>query len=111
MLFRLRFRDDDSRERQAFIDSLNFEWEKVGDEEKRELGTQLTAASGPTRKGEEEGWLKIEWEKVPDLVEQRKVFLKFGMAYVPIKEQSSLVVAEFTRRLDQALEVCIEEKV
>ncbi|KAF2095737.1 DNA primase, large subunit [Rhizodiscina lignyota] len=104
MLFRLRFKDDDSRERAAFIDSLNFDWEKVSDAERKELGSELTAASGLGKWGEEEGWFKVEWEKVPELVEQRRVLLKRGMAYVPQREQMTLVVAEFTRRLDQNLE-------
>jgi DNA primase large subunit len=43
---------------------------------------------------------------VPELVEQRRVLLKRGKAYVPQREQMSLVVAEFTRKLDDALEVC-----
>lgn len=108
MLFRLRFRDDDSRERQAFIDSLNFDWERVTEEERRELGADLTAASGFIKRDEEQGWFKLEWEKVPDLVEQRKVLLRRGYAYVPIREQASLVVSEFTRKLDQALEVRVQ---
>lgn len=106
MLFRLRFKDDDSRERAEFMDSLYFDWEKVGDVEKKKLGGDLTAAAGLGKWGEEEGWFKVDWEKVPELVEQRKVLLKRGVAYVPQREQMSLVLAEFTQRLDQALEVC-----
>ncbi|KAF1992037.1 DNA primase, large subunit [Aulographum hederae CBS 113979] len=109
-LFRLRYKDDDTRERQAFIDSCDdLKWEKVGDEEKRELSQELKDATpgglGPGRRFEDESWFKVDWERVPELVESRRVFLKRGMAYVPSREQSSLVVAEFTRRLDQALEL------
>jgi DNA primase large subunit len=96
---------DDYRERQDFINGLDFAWEMVGEKEKVELADELRAATGAAWKGEEEGWFKVEWEKVPELVEQRRILLKRGMAYVPIKEQSSLVVAEFRKRLDQALEV------
>jgi len=42
---------------------------------------------------------------VPELVEGRRVFLRGGKAYVPGREQMSMVVAEFTKRLDKALEV------
>jgi DNA primase large subunit len=105
MLFRLRFREDDIRERRAFVNSLKLDWEEVGEDEKREFREQLLAASG-SKKGEEQEWCKVDWEKVPDLVEQRRVFVKRGKAYVPQREQMSLVVAEFTRRLDEALEVC-----
>lgn len=109
-LFRLRWREDDARERREFVDSLAMggEWEKVTEEEKRELGQDLinaTAGAGFGKRIEEEGWFKVEWEKVPELVESRKVLVKRGVAYVPVREQASLVIAEYTRRLDDALEV------
>ncbi|KAF2254875.1 DNA primase large subunit [Trematosphaeria pertusa] len=104
MLFRLRFKDDDLRERQEFVRSLNLEWEEVKEDEKRELRDELVAASR-SKKGEEQDWFKVDWERVPELVEQRKVLLKRGKAYVPQREQMSLVVAEFTKRLDEALEL------
>ena len=108
MLFRLRYKEDDFKERQEFVKSLNLEWEEVGEAEKRELREQLLAATGGGKKalaGEEQEWCKVDWERVPELVEQRKVFLKKGKAYVPQREQMSLVVADFTNRLDEALEV------
>lgn len=105
MLVRLRYKMDDARERQDFVNSLDFAWEMVSEKEKLEFGEDLRAATGAARKGEEEGWFKVEWEKVPELVESRKVLLKRGTAYVPIREQMSLVVTEFTRRLDSALEL------
>lgn len=105
-LFRLRFQgEDDQRERQEFVRSLDLEWEEVGENEKRELRDQMLAATG-VKKGEEQDWFKVDWERVPELVSQRRVLLKRGMAYVPAKEQTSLVVAEFTKRLDAQLEVC-----
>jgi DNA primase large subunit len=104
MLFTLRFKDDDSRERQEFVRSLNLEWEEVREDEKRELREDLHAASG-IKKGEDQEWFKVDWERVPELVSQRKVLLKRGMAYVPQREQMSLVVAEFTKKLDEALDV------
>jgi DNA primase large subunit len=90
MLFRLRFVEDDPRERQDFVRSLNLEWEEVKEDEKR---------------GEEQEWFKVDWERVPELVEKRRVLLKRGKAYVPQREQMSLVVADFTKKLDEALEV------
>jgi DNA primase large subunit len=105
MLFRLRYKEDDHLERQAFVKSLNLEWEEVGEAEKRELREQLLAATGGSKKADEQEWCKVDWERVPELVEQRRVFLKRGKAYVPQREQMSLVVAEFTKRLDDALEV------
>lgn len=106
MLFRLRFQDSDTRDRQAFVEGLNLDWEPVTEEEKREHWEQLKAAAGGfLKKADEESWFKVDWERVPELVENRKVFLKAGKAYVPGREQLSLVVTEFTSRLEKALEV------
>lgn len=79
----------------------------VSEDEKRELGEELKAAGGYTgaRRVEEESWFMVDWERVPELVEGRRVFLRGGKAYVPGREQGSMVVAEFTSRLDKALEV------
>ena len=111
MLFRLRWASDDARERKEFVTSLGLEWDWVGEKERKELEALdlLVMPTGSRGRniggGEEEGWFKIEWEKVPELVEQRKVLIRRGMAYVPAKEQMSMVVAEFGRRLEEAMEV------
>jgi DNA primase large subunit len=104
MLFRLRFKDDDPRERLDFVRSINLEWDEVKEDEKSELLKELLAAGGQ-KKGEEQEWFKVDFERVPELVEQRRVLLRRGKAYVPQREQMSLVVAEFTKKLDDALEV------
>ena len=106
-LFRIRFQADNLKERQQFVEGLNLDWETVSDDERREYSEELRAAGGgyPLRI-EEENYFKVDWERVPELVENRRVFLKAGKAYVPGREQLSMVVAEFTSRLDKALEVC-----
>src|ERR1700733_7889268 len=76
MLFKLRFKDEASMERQQFVDGLGLEWEKVEEDEKRELSQDLAAAGG--KKGEDQGWYKVDWERVPELVEARRVLLKRG---------------------------------
>lgn len=105
MLFRLRFRDNDIVEQNQFMDNLNLDWEKVGEDEKRELAAELTAISGGFRKGEDQDWYKVDFTRVPELVEARRVLLKRGKAYVQQKERVSLVVAEFQSKLNDALEV------
>ncbi|KAL4780452.1 eukaryotic and archaeal DNA primase, large subunit-domain-containing protein [Aspergillus varians] len=105
MLFKFRFQADDSRERRAFIDSLNLNWESVSDEERRELSEHLVAATPGLRRSDEESWYKVDWEMVPELVERRSVFLCKGKAYVPEREQLSMIIAEFTARLERALEL------
>lgn len=109
MLFRLRLAVEDTKDRNRFVESLHLDWEMVTEDEKRDLATELSSANNYGRKGaspEDETWCKVDWERVPELVEGRRVFLKAGMAYVPSKEQSSMVLAEFTSRLERALEVC-----
>ncbi|KAK6582813.1 hypothetical protein PZA11_005221 [Diplocarpon coronariae] len=106
MLFRLRFQADDLKERQSFVESLSLDWETVDDDERRAHADELRAAGGGYPKRiEEESFFKVDWERVPELVENRRVFLKAGKAYVPGSQQLSMVVAEFTRRLDKALEM------
>jgi DNA primase large subunit len=106
MLFKLRSETDDGKEHRAFVDSLHFEWELVSDDEKQQLRDQLLAVTpGPgPRILEEENWFKVDWTRVPEMVEHRSVFLKQGLAYVPMREQSSMILTEFTNRLDKALQ-------
>ena len=47
----------------------------------------------------------MPWYTVPDLVGQRKVYIKGGMAYVPQSLQISLVLQAFGAKLEKALEV------
>ena len=108
-LFKLRFQNDDARERQAFVESLQLNWEVVSEDEKRNLAASLSSATlGLKQKElEEGGWFKVDFETVPELVESRRVFLKAGKAYVPVKEQMTMVLAGFNERLEKGLEVYI----
>ncbi|KAK4700482.1 DNA primase large subunit, partial [Phenoliferia sp. Uapishka_3] len=107
VLFRIRWESDDPDERRKFIESLNFGWEVVSAEEKDTFRAQLAAASGlrDDRKVDGESYFKVHWTKVSDLVDHRKVFIHRGQAYVPIREELSLVSAEFTSRLSRNLEM------
>ncbi|KAF9500942.1 DNA primase, large subunit [Pleurotus eryngii] len=107
-LFKVRYDDSDMAEREAFSESRNFNWVKVDDEEKKVIRSQLFSVySGPkaTREAlfKQETYLKVRWTRVPDLVSHRKVFLKGGWAYVPSREQSSIIFQEFESHLEQAL--------
>lgn len=107
MLFRMRFNSDDLAERSAFVSSLDLDWwEAVTDDEKRDYAEELAAMGGGRKFATEDDlWFKVDWERVPDLVEGRRVFVKRGKAFVPGREQSSMVVAEFSSRLEKQLEV------
>jgi len=98
--------NDDTRERREFIESLNMSWETVTEEEKKDFGEQLRAATG-LWKDEEENWFKVDWERVPELVENRKVLLKRGKAFVHVREQTTMVVNEFSRQLEKGLELAV----
>nr|ASF90196.1 hypothetical protein SPAR05346 [Bartheletia paradoxa] len=116
MLFRLRFESDDGKEKQEFLDSLSFDWMPVSAEEKALYADELMAASGfsststskqalAVQTFKSEAFFKVPWTKVTDLVQRRRVFIKAGQAYVPTREQSSMVLAEFSTRLQKALEM------
>ncbi|KAF4121836.1 DNA primase large subunit [Geosmithia morbida] len=106
MLFRMRFGSDDLSERSVFVSRLNLDWwDPVTDDEKAELADQLAAMQPPRKTIEDDTWFKVDWMRVPDLVEGRRVLLRHGKAYVPGREQASMVVAEFTSRLDRQLEL------
>ncbi|KAL7624979.1 DNA primase subunit pri2 [Parahypoxylon ruwenzoriense] len=105
MLFRLRLNEDTARERNAFIQNLNLSWEPATEDERNKYSSELTAMTGLKKGGDEESWYKVDWERVPDLVEGRRVFLKAGKAYVPSRELPSMVAAEFTQRLERTLEL------
>lgn len=108
MLFKFRFQKDDSKERRAFIESLNLNWESVSEEERSELAEQLVTSTPGLRRAEDEAWFKVDWEKVPELIERRAVFIRKGKAYVPQREQLSMIIADFTARLEKAMEVCTD---
>ncbi|PHH50443.1 putative DNA primase large subunit [Ceratocystis fimbriata CBS 114723] len=109
VLFRLRFSSDDSQERAAFVRSLDLEWfSDVSAEEKAEIQTELDATI-TFRKGglsvEDETWFKVDWMRVPELVESRKAYLRGGKAYVPGREQTAMICAEFSKHMEQQLEL------
>ncbi|KAH7309505.1 eukaryotic and archaeal DNA primase, large subunit-domain-containing protein [Stachybotrys elegans] len=107
MLFRIRAEHDSPSEKADFAASLDLDWlEKVSDDEKFKYSAELASVAGP-KKGpvEDESWYKVDWDRVPDLVQARRAFLRAGKAYVPAREQFSIVVGEFTTRLERQLEL------
>ncbi|KJZ77733.1 Putative DNA primase large subunit [Hirsutella minnesotensis 3608] len=107
MLFRMRFNSDDLNERSAFVSSLDLDWwDPVTEDERQKYAAELMAMLGPKKTSpEDDTWFKVDWERVPDLVEQRRVFLRAGKAFVPGREQSSMVVADFESRLEKQLQL------
>ncbi|KAN0061169.1 DNA primase subunit pri2 [Thecaphora frezii] len=109
ILFRLRYESDDTAEREDFLTTLkgalNLDWTSVNREEMERHRDQLLATHPKmVHTWESERFVKVEWTRVLDLVEKRRVFMRGGMAWVPVKEQSSLIFAEFQARLAKDLE-------
>ncbi|KAJ3742191.1 eukaryotic and archaeal DNA primase, large subunit-domain-containing protein [Lentinula detonsa] len=106
-LFKIRFESDDSNERRAFLNSKDFNWISVSKNEKDEYKGQLqhfiSAKVDLDTAFNNEAFYKVKWTTIPDLVEKRKVFLKGGYAYVPAREQASIIYAAFEERLEAAL--------
>ncbi|WVQ83184.1 hypothetical protein IAT38_005323 [Cryptococcus sp. DSM 104549] len=106
-LFKARYETDDKAERERFLRSLAFNWEQVSDQEKKDLEEQLKACMVKGTTAEQfrrESWFKVPWYDVPDLIQQRRVYVKGGSAYVPHSQQSSLVFQGYAHRLEKALE-------
>ncbi|KDE04332.1 hypothetical protein MVLG_05212 [Microbotryum lychnidis-dioicae p1A1 Lamole] len=105
VLFKIRYESDDVEDRRSFIDSLNFGWDVVGQEEKMTLKKELANASWMKEdRIEFERFFKVDWTQVTDLVARRAVYLQAGKAFVPHREELSLVLAEFSARLSRGLE-------
>ena len=104
-LFKLRLQADNSTERKEFIKSLPMSWEMLGAGEKNTWLSELRAATSVQVGKDDEEWFKVDWEKVPELVERRQVLLKKGKAYVHVREQTTMVLSEFTRSLETGLEL------
>ncbi|KAG6813433.1 hypothetical protein H0H92_011130 [Tricholoma furcatifolium] len=110
-LFRVRYDGDATSERELFLQSRDFNWILVDAAEKSKYRKELFACyqgakneSVREQAFEGERYYKVKWTRVPDLVEKRRVFLRGGWAYVPAKEQSSIVFQEFELHLTRALE-------
>lgn len=111
-LFKIRYNTDDPKDRAMFVKSLDLDWEPVSNEEILELQDKLIAASGAKSLNDannvmqepgQSSYFKVDFERVADLVENRRVFLRRGKAYVPISYQQSMVVADFSANLEKAL--------
>lgn len=102
-LFRYRLETDDTAARAAFVASLKIDWKKASPEETVEARRAFT--KDQPNLGEESNYYKVHWTKVPDLVASRRVYLSGGYAFVANKDQSSIILQEFSSKLLQALEI------
>ncbi|RUP43267.1 DNA primase large subunit, partial [Jimgerdemannia flammicorona] len=111
-LFRYRFESENSQDKQGFLAALNLNWNIVTPADKKEMQDDLERSShwsagqmNASQYIESETFFEVDFERVPDLIARRAVYLRRGKAYVPMSEQVSLVMEEFRNRLAKALEV------
>ncbi|GBB83688.1 hypothetical protein RclHR1_10380011 [Rhizophagus clarus] len=110
-LFKLRFLRENPVEKLGFLNDENMRWKSLNQAEKKLLNEKLTkdelntCSIFVTTDGELCDLFEIDFEKVPDLVARRVVYLREGKAYVPVTQQLSLVMYEFRQRLTKALEL------
>ena len=105
-LFRWKLETEHLAEREAFLHSQDFVWRMVPPEDQHRFREQLAAVHPRLGSSvESESFVQVPWYRVPDLVEKRKVFVHKGTAWIPTREQASLVLAEFQGRLQTQLEL------
>lgn len=121
LLFKLRWDQLQKNERLLFMEQSGFNYSPIPAQEKDALLPLLRNAScglflqqQPQTQAaiamlEKDLFYKVPFEKVPDLVGRREVYIEAGEAYIPQSCLISVVVAEFKSHLMQALEVCYSD--
>ncbi|XP_043288317.1 DNA primase large subunit-like [Venturia canescens] len=88
--------------------SLNgFDYQAITQEEKESLRDNLFHSTARVSAVEHTEFYKVPFEKVPDLIRTRKVYLHKGYAYIPLSELVSLFVSEFKATLNRYLETSL----
>lgn len=128
ILFKIRYNLLQPKEQQQFVSNYNdkLPWQYISNEEKLELIDDLYAATAPTIKStmlvdsgdpnftitneqlkqhirNKENFIKLPFEKVPNLLSSRLIYLKQGFAYIPSTLQLSLLSIEFQEILNRNL--------
>ncbi|KAF8894535.1 eukaryotic and archaeal DNA primase, large subunit-domain-containing protein [Infundibulicybe gibba] len=110
-LFKIRYDGDGQDDRSRFLESRKSNWTVVTDAEKELYRAELNSCYQGFKTESDriaafatETFHKVKWTRVPDLVEKRRVFLKGGWAYVPHREQSSIIFQEFEAHLEKCLQ-------
>lgn len=85
-LFKSRFETDDKNERAAFLQSLSFNYDTVGEDEKNLFKKELQQMlpKGSKEDAISETWFKVPWYTVPDLVGARRVSQRWPRLRSPV---------------------------
>lgn len=129
ILFKIRYNLLQPKEIKVFIESYQdkLPWQYISNDEKLEILDQLYAATAPIIRSvmmiensfdstfsitndqlrqhiqKSENFIKLPFEKVPNLISSRQVYLKQGYAYIPSTLQLNLLSIEFQELLSRNL--------
>lgn len=126
ILFKIRYNDLQMSEKNLFIESNNdkLSWNYISDEEKNEMFDQLYNATGSTIRTQlsidndklsltaeqlkahiktNENFVKLPFEKIPNLVASRSIYITKGFGYIPSSLQLNLLVIEYQENLQKQL--------
>ncbi|OXB58286.1 hypothetical protein ASZ78_002928 [Callipepla squamata] len=106
-LFRYRFHELTDGLRQKFLDHVNLSFEAISEDLKNELANELyTSTPGLSMtKVKEQMFYKVGLSDAVDLFRARRVFIKDGFAFVPVKDIDAIVLNNYRKSLSKALAV------
>ena len=90
-------------ERGAFVAEQGGFGLPLSDEEFAELGLDLRAAAGTTTGSPRAHYFRIEFERVPAAVRERRALMRHGWAFVHVDDVVGAVAAAYRARLDRSL--------
>jgi DNA primase large subunit len=108
-LFKARFRALLPDEQRHFMTNNDLPYTTLDRDEFEDIKGELSFGShaghvmSPSLQQAADGFYKVPFEVVPDLVSSRIVYLRLGNAYVSREQVSSLVVQPFRARLSKAM--------
>uniref|UniRef100_A0A663N9P3 DNA primase large subunit n=1 Tax=Athene cunicularia TaxID=194338 RepID=A0A663N9P3_ATHCN len=104
-LLRYRFNELTDSLRQKFLEHVNLSFEAISEDLKNELVNELyTSTPGLTMtKLKEQMFYKVGLADAVDLFRARRVFIKDGFAFVPLKDIDAIVLNNYRTKLSKAL--------
>ncbi|XP_043469059.1 DNA primase large subunit-like [Leptopilina heterotoma] len=100
--FKLRFTNLAQDSVKFILSTNNFDFSLVPEEEKNELRDKLYSIKEADSSLD---YYKLPFEKVTDLVKDRRVFIKKGMAYVPHHDLISVIVSIYKEHLNKMMDI------
>ncbi|XP_025928909.1 DNA primase large subunit isoform X2 [Apteryx rowi] len=104
-LFRYRFNELNDSLRQKFLEHVNLSFEAISEDLKNEWANDLCASTPGLSmiKVKEQMFYKVGLSDAVELFRARRVFIKDGFAYVPLKDIDAIVLNNYRTKLSKAL--------